>query len=92
MGKKTPEGVFTGKKLEVSHFRIFENVAYCHVPDDKWTKLDQTAEKGFFVRYSETAKAFRIYIPSNRKIVVGRDVKFMEDQAFRRSREIPAGD
>ena len=34
--------------------------------------------------YSENAKAYRIYIPKNRKIVVRRDVKFMEERAFRK--------
>ena len=33
-------------------------------------------------------KAFRIYIPAQRRVVVRRDVKFEEDWAFRRSREI----
>ena len=92
LGKKTPEGVFTGKKPEVSHFRIFGSIAYCHVPDEKSTKLGQTAEKGFFVEYNKTSKAYKIDIPSNRKIVVRRDVKFMKDRAFRRSREMPTGD
>jgi len=62
------------------------------MPHDKRTKLDQTAEQGFFVGYNETSKAFRIYIPSSRKIVVRRDVKFMEDRAFRGSREMHASD
>lgn len=70
LGKKTPEGVFTRKKPKVSHFKNFGNIAYCHIPNDKQTKLDQTAEKRFFVGYSETSKAFRIYIPSNRKTIV----------------------
>ena len=38
--------------------------------------------------YSENAKAYRIYIPESRKIVVRRDVKFLEERAFRKSREI----
>ena len=85
MGKKTLEGIFTGKKVEVSHFRIFGSVAYCHIPDENRSKLDQTAKKGYLVGYSETSKAYRIYIPNNRKIVVRRDAKFMEDRAFRKS-------
>eukprot|EP00253_Pinus_taeda_P019703 PITA_19703 len=36
--------------------------------------------------------AYRIYVPGNKNIVVKRDVKFMEDRAFRRSQEMPAGD
>lgn len=38
--------------------------------------------------YSENAKAYHIYIPENRKIVIRRDVKFMEEKAFRRSLEM----
>ena len=38
--------------------------------------------------YSETLKAFQIYIPAWRRVVVKRDVNFKEDRAFRRSREL----
>jgi len=30
-----PEKKFTGKKLDVSHFRVFGRIAYVHVPDEK---------------------------------------------------------
>lgn len=49
LGKITPESVFTGRKLEVSHFRIFGSVAYYHVPKEKRKKLDRTTEKGYLV-------------------------------------------
>ena len=42
--------------------------------------------------YDETVKAFRIYLPSQRKAVVRRDVKFEEERAFRRSRESKQGE
>jgi len=40
LGKKTPKGVFTGKKPKVSHFRIFGSVAYFHMLKKIHTKLD----------------------------------------------------
>ena len=83
--KVTHKSVFTGSKPEMSHIRIFGSMVYCHVPDEKRKKLDQTAEKGFLVGYSENAKAYRIYILESRKIVVRRDVKFMEERTFRKS-------
>jgi len=86
LGKITPEKVFTGKTLEVSHFRIFGSLVYCRIPEEKRKKLDQTAKKGYLVGYSENAKAYRIYLPGSRNVLVRRDVKFMEDRAFRRSR------
>ena len=38
--------------------------------------------------YSETSKAYRIYIPSLQSVVVRRDVRFEEDRAFRRAQEL----
>ena len=87
MGHVTPEEVFSGKKLDVGHFRIFGCITYSYIPKEKRTKLEPIAEKGIFVGYSEISKAFRIYIPTRRKVVVRWDVKFKEDRAFRRSWE-----
>ena len=88
----TPEECFIGKKPEVSYFRIFGSLTYSHVPSEKRTKLEPTAEKGIFVGYDETSKAFRIYLPSQRKVVVRRDVKFEEERAFKKSRESEQGE
>ena len=75
----THEECFSGKKPEVSHFWIFGSLTYSHVPSEKRTKLEPTAEKGIFVVYDETSKAFCIYLSSQRKVVVRRDVKFEEE-------------
>jgi len=40
LGKKTPEGAFIRKKSKVSHLRIFGSAAYCHVPEEKHSKLE----------------------------------------------------
>ena len=68
--------------------RIFGCIAYSYIPKEKSTKLGPTAEKGIFVGYNDTSKAFRVYIPTSRKVVIRRDVRFEEDRAFRRSREL----
>ena len=47
--------------------------------------MDPSGRKGVFVGYSESAKAYRIYIPGQRKIELSRDVTFEEDIAYRRS-------
>jgi hypothetical protein len=47
--------------------------------------LDPTTEKGILVGYNETSKAYRVYIPSSRKTVERRDIKFEEERAFRKS-------
>ena len=71
--------------LEIGHFRIFGCLTYSHVPFEKRTKLEATGERFIFVGYDETSKAFRIYLPAQRKVVVRREVKFKEEKAFRRS-------
>jgi len=40
VGNKTHEELFTGKKPEVSNFRIFGCPVYVHVPKEKRAKLD----------------------------------------------------
>ena len=89
LGIITPESIFIGKNPKMSHFRIFGSLVYCHIPEEKRKKLDRTAEKEYLVGYSENAKAYRIYILGSRKVIVRQDVKFMEDRAFKKSREMP---
>ena len=91
LGNKTPEEMFTGKKPEVSHFHIFGFLTFSHVPSENRTKLDPTIERGVFVGYDETSKAFHIYLPTLRKVVVRRELRFEEELAFRKSRETEQG-
>jgi hypothetical protein len=59
-----------------------------HVPTKKRKKLDPLGEKGLFIGYSETSKAYRIWIPVLRKIVVRRYVRFEEGLAYMKSLEL----
>jgi hypothetical protein len=82
----TPKEAFTEVKPVVGHLEIFGCPVYIHVPKEKRTKLDPSGKKGTFVGYSESSKAYRIYIPGQRQIEVSKDVSFEEEVAFRRSR------
>jgi hypothetical protein len=63
LGFKTPEEIFTGKKSEVSHLKIFGCLVFVHISKEKRIKLDPLGKKGIFVGYCEVSKAFKIYIP-----------------------------
>ena len=79
---KTPEEVFSGKKPEVSHLKIFGCPMYIHIPKEKRTKLYPLGKKGIFVVYFERSKDYRIYFPGLKKIDISRDVTFDEDSAY----------
>lgn len=68
MGDKTPEELFTGVKPEVGHLRIFGCPVYFHVPKEKRSKLEASRKKGMFVGYCENSKAYKIYVPGQRKL------------------------
>jgi hypothetical protein len=83
---KTLEEVFSGKVPEVSHLRIFGCPVYIHIPKDKRTKFDPSGKKGIFFGYSETSKAYRVYVPGYKKVEISRDVIFDEDASFCKSK------
>ena len=87
LGLKTPKEMFTGKKPELSHLKIFGCPVFIHIPKEKINKLDPSGKKGIFVGYSEVSKAFRIYIPGQHHIEINRDVTFDEDAALEKSRK-----
>jgi hypothetical protein len=74
----TLEEKFTGKKQDVSHFRVFGCIAYVHVPDDKRSKLDPKVDNSIFIGYSLEQKGYRCFNPSTQKLQVNRDVVFDE--------------
>jgi transposase InsO family protein len=77
-----PEEAWSGTKIGVAHLRIFGSVAFAHVPEDLRKKLDNRSEKCIFTGYSEQHKAYKLYNPITKKVVVSRDVKFMEDKCW----------
>jgi hypothetical protein len=57
----TPEEKFTGKKPNVSHLKVFDCIAYVHVPDEKKSKLDPKDDKCIFIGYSLKQKGYRCF-------------------------------
>ena len=89
---KTPKEVFSGKKPEFSHLRIFGCPVYIHIPKEKRTKLEPCGKKGIFVGYNESLKAYRIYFPGFKKIDIIKELTFNEDLAYNKSRKRPVED
>lgn len=79
---KTPEEAWSGAKPVVEYFRIFGCIGYVHVPDQRRTKLDDKSKKCVFLGVSEESKAWRLYDPMTKKIVVSKDVVFDEGKSW----------
>jgi len=74
--------MFTDKRLDVSHFRIFGKPVYFHVPKEKRNKLGAFGKKEIFVGYSENTKGYRIYVVGQREVEISHDVTFDEDMTL----------
>jgi hypothetical protein len=86
LGFNTLGEMFTGKKPELSHLKIFGCLVFIHIPKEKRNKLEPSGKRGIFVGYYEVSKAFRIYIPGHCHINISRDVTFDEDATLNKSR------
>ncbi|XLT27854.1 hypothetical protein HN873_059146, partial [Arachis hypogaea] len=75
---KTPEEAWSGKRPSIHHFRVFGCIAYAHVPDQLRKKLDNKGEKCIFIGYSTDSKAYKLYNPETKKVIISRDVTFDE--------------
>ena len=75
---KTPFEVWHGKKSKVSHLRVFGSDAYAHVPRDERAKFDTKTRKCIMVGYGSVTKGYRLYDPTEGKIIHSRDVQFNE--------------
>ena len=77
---QTPEEAFSGQRPNLSHLRVIGCIAFCHVPEEKRTKLDYKAIPTIFLGYDEQSKAYRCWNPQSRKLVISRDVVFHVNQ------------
>lgn len=69
---------FTDPKLKDMH--IFGCIPYVKVPDELRRKLENKAKKLHFVGYSEQSKAFRLLDKKTSKIIISRNVIFLDDK------------
>ena len=83
LGIKTLEEAFSDKRPDVGHFRSFVSSVYFHVTKDAQKKLEPTAALGIFVGYTDTPHNYRVYLPTSRRTLVCRDLKFDEQKAMR---------
>lgn len=76
---RTPYEAWTGKPPDLSHCRVFgTRVIYLNTEPGKG-KFDERGHEGIFLGYPDDSKAFRIWSSKKHKVLITRDVKFLED-------------
>jgi transposase InsO family protein len=79
---RTPFEAWYGKKPSVRHLRTFGCVAYAKRVGPGITKLADRSVSGVFFGYEPRTKAYRVYDPVGKKLMVTRDVIFDEKKAW----------
>jgi len=67
---KTPQEAWSGRKLGISHLRVFESITDFHILNEKREKLDDKTENCIFAGYDQSSKCYKLYIPENNEIVI----------------------
>ncbi|KAK0607649.1 hypothetical protein LWI29_018134 [Acer saccharum] len=73
---KTPHELWTGRKPSLQHLRIFGCPA--HVLKGKTEKMESNSETCIFVGYPKETKGYYFYSPSDLKVFVSTNAKFLE--------------
>ncbi|HBK83011.1 MAG TPA: hypothetical protein DDZ41_05345, partial [Flavobacterium sp.] len=76
--EKTPEEIWSGKKIDLSDLKVFGSPVMVHIPKEKRKKWDYKSSKQIFVGYDSQSKGYRCIDPVNKKLQIARDVIIME--------------
>lgn len=79
---QTPYEVFKGRKPSVKHLRVFGCIGYAKVDAPHLRKLDDRSRTLVHLGTEPGSKAYRMFDPTNKKIVVSRDVVFDEHKTW----------
>ena len=76
---RTPYEIWHKRKPNVNHLKIFGTEAYALNKRPENGKFQARPKKCIFVGYDDEAKAFRLWNPNKRKIIISRDVSFLKN-------------
>lgn len=75
-----PYQLWNDERPSVCNFEIFGTKCYVHIPTEKRKKLDNSASAMYFVGYERGSKAYRLYDGTGRKVIISRDVRFIDNK------------
>jgi hypothetical protein len=78
--ENSPFEIFFNQKPISLPFHEFGSVVYSHIPKELRQKLDDKAERLRFLGYDEESKGYRLFNEHTQKIIISRDVKFLNEK------------
>ncbi|KAE8665697.1 Esterase/lipase/thioesterase family protein isoform 2 [Hibiscus syriacus] len=81
---KTPMEMWTGKPSDYSNLHVFGSIVYVMYNSQEISKLDPKSRKYKFLGYADGVKGYRLWYPIARKVIISRDVIFVEDKLQRK--------
>jgi hypothetical protein len=76
--KKTSYELLTGKKPNVSYFRVFGSKGFILIKRGRNSKFSPKAVEGFLLGYDSNTRAYRVFNKSTRLVEVSCDIVFDE--------------
>ena len=77
---KTPDEAWSGVEPFVDYFWVFGCLAHVHTPDQQRFKLDDKSKQCVLFGVSDESKAYKLFDPVNRKIIISKGVIFEEQK------------
>ncbi|WZZ03311.1 hypothetical protein YC2023_089232 [Brassica napus] len=82
LNEKAPFEVLNRYKPALDYLRVFGCLCFVLKPGEMINKLEARSTKAVFIGYSATQKGYKCYDPIARRVLVSRDVKFLEDRGY----------
>ena len=80
--KKTPYELWRGKKPVVKYFRVFGNDCYILQDRENLEKFDAKSDKGLFIGYSTSSRAYRVYNLITKIVMKSNNVVIVRTYVF----------
>ncbi|KAJ0568794.1 putative RNA-directed DNA polymerase [Helianthus annuus] len=79
INNKTPYEIIYNQKPNYDHMRVFGCLSYYRSTETRGDKFEERGRPGIFLGYPYGTKGYKVFDIKNKKMVVSRDVKFVED-------------
>ena len=79
---QSPYQVLNKTKPSIEHIRVFGCLCFVLIPGEQRDKMAHRSTKAVFIGYSPHQKGYKCFVPETRRVLISRDVKFVESRGY----------